>query len=108
MEIDSPRPDSVLIPAGTPAPAGSGSSSAPSGGRIPTHRVRSTFSSWVIDHNRFELKRILGKGSYGSVAEAWDHVTGKRVAVKRIPGVFDAFETAHRIYREVSGHGTAL
>ncbi len=67
----------------------------------PTWRVKPQFASWEIDHNRFEVKRLLGKGSYGSVAEAWDHLTKQRVAIKRIPGVFEVFENAKRIYREV-------
>lgn len=50
---------------------------------------------------RFEVKRLLGKGSYGSVAEAFDHLTNQRVAIKKIPNVFDVFENAKRIYREV-------
>lgn len=67
----------------------------------PTWRVKQQFASWEIDHNRFEIKRQLGKGSYGSVAEAVDHLTGRRVAIKRIPDVFDVFENAKRIFREV-------
>lgn len=63
--------------------------------------MKPQFSTWEIDHTRFEVKRILGKGSYGSVAEAYDHVTKQRVAIKRIPGVFEVFENAKRIYREV-------
>ena len=55
----------------------------------PTWRVKPQFASWEIDHTRFEIKRLLGKGSYGSVAEAIDHLTGQRVAIKRIPGVFE-------------------
>jgi hypothetical protein len=49
----------------------------------------SRFASWEVDHSRFEIKRLLGKGSYGSVAEAVDHLTGQRVAIKKIPGVFE-------------------
>jgi serine/threonine protein kinase len=47
---------------------------------------------------------VSAAGSYGSVAEALDHSTEppRRVAIKRIPNVFDVFENAKRIYREVS------
>ena len=55
----------------------------------PTWRVKPQFASWEVDHTRFEIKRLLGKGSYGSVAEAIDHLTNQRVAIKRIPGVFE-------------------
>lgn len=33
--------------------------------------------------------------------EAKDHLTGRRVAIKKINAVFDVFENAKRIYREV-------
>ncbi len=55
----------------------------------PTWRVKPQFAGWEIDHMRFEVKRLLGKGSYGSVAEAFDHLTNQRVAIKKIPNVFD-------------------
>ena len=66
-----------------------------------TWRVKPQFTNFDIDHNRFEIKRALGKGSYGSVVEAIDHLTGKRVAIKKINAVFDVFENAKRIFREV-------
>lgn len=69
----------------------------------PTWRVKPQFAAWEIDHMRFEVKRLLGKGSYGSVAEAFDHLTNQRVAIKKIANVFDVFENAKRIYREVRG-----
>lgn len=67
----------------------------------PTWTVKPQFAGWEIDHTRFEVKRLLGKGSYGSVAEAIDHLTGARVAIKKIPNIFEVFENAKRIYREV-------
>lgn len=50
------------------------------------------------------IARANFAGSYGSVAEALDHATDppRRVAIKRIPNVFDVFENAKRIYREIS------
>ena len=73
-------------------------------GAAPSWTVPEKFLSWDVDHTRFEMKRVLGKGSYGSVAEALDHATDppRRVAIKRIPNVFDVFENAKRIYREIS------
>lgn len=58
-------------------------------------------AGWEIDHTRFELKRLLGKGSYGAVAEAVDHLTGQRVAIKKVSDVFQVMENAKRIYREI-------
>lgn len=93
----------------------------------PTWRVKPQFAAWEIDHMRFEVssrlgpllqlmlpmappqvKRLLGKGSYGSVAEAFDHLTNQRVAIKKIANVFDVFENAKRIYREVRSYRVIL
>jgi serine/threonine protein kinase len=71
----------------------------------PTWRVPAAFASWDIDHDRFEIKKQLGKGAYGIVAEAFDHLLGKRVAIKRILDIFDVFENSKRIYREVRAAG---
>lgn len=50
----------------------------------PTWRVKPQFAGWEIDHSRFQMQRLIGKGSYGSVAEGIDHLTGKRVAIKKV------------------------
>lgn len=67
----------------------------------PTWRVKPQFASWEVDHTRFEILKLMGKGSYGSVAEAYDHLTHQRVAIKKIHSVFEVFENAKRIYREI-------
>lgn len=67
----------------------------------PTWRVLPQFSNYELDHTRFELRRLLGKGSYGSVVEAIDHLTGQKVAIKKISNVFEVFENAKRIFREI-------
>ncbi len=68
---------------------------------LPTWRVKPQFAAWEVDHSRFEIRRALGKGSYGSVVEAIDHLTGRRVAIKKINDIFGVFENAKRIFREV-------
>jgi serine/threonine protein kinase len=45
--------------------------------------------------------QILGHGSYGEVAKAYDNVTKKHVAVKRMRNVFDQNTDAKRIFREI-------
>lgn len=67
----------------------------------PSWRVKPQFAGWEVDHSRFQLQRLIGKGSYGSVCEGIDHLTGKRVAIKKITAVFDVLENAKRILREV-------
>jgi serine/threonine protein kinase len=89
------------------SPAGAGAmplDTVPTRGYVmppPTFRVKKEFATWDIDHTRFEVKKVLGKGSYGIVAEAFDHLTKKRVAIKKINTIFDVFENSKRIYREV-------
>jgi serine/threonine protein kinase len=45
--------------------------------------------------------QIVGHGSYGEVAKAYDNVTKKHVAVKRMRNVFDQNTDAKRIFREI-------
>lgn len=44
---------------------------------------------------------MIGKGSYGTVCAAIDNLTGEKVAIKRIPNVFDNVADATRILREI-------
>jgi len=61
------------------------------------------FRNWSVG-SRFHIKRFLGRGSYGSVCEAFDKVTKSRVAIKRITDLFEVkvgFATlcaAHRLF----------
>eukprot|EP00927_Polykrikos_kofoidii_P079335 TRINITY_DN76119_c0_g1_i1.p1 TRINITY_DN76119_c0_g1~~TRINITY_DN76119_c0_g1_i1.p1 ORF type:complete len:556 (-),score=70.48 TRINITY_DN76119_c0_g1_i1:70-1683(-) len=51
---------------------------------------------------RYELRQLLGAGAHGTVREAWDQKTQRRVAVKRIEGVYRESETCKRVLREVA------
>lgn len=80
----------------TPKPTGSGS--------IP---LPEDFSDWAVG-DRYELVRILGRGSYGEVAQAIDLVKTAAaggevayVAIKRIQSPFDQQLDAVRLYREI-------
>jgi Protein kinase domain len=58
------------------------------------------FYHWVVG-SRYELIRMLGRGSYGQVAQAkdlWDN--NKLVAIKRIASAFEQEIDAVRLYRE--------
>jgi hypothetical protein len=59
------------------------------------------FSGWNVG-DRYEMIRILGRGSYGEVAQAQDK-SGKYefVAIKRIRNAFEQEVDAVRIYREI-------
>ena len=63
-------------------------------------RVPTAFEGWRLGP-RYRLMQILGHGSYGEVAKAYDNVTKKHVAVKRMRNVFDQNTDAKRIFREI-------
>jgi len=48
------------------------------------------------------LVKLLGSGSYGQVASAVHKPTGKKVAIKKMDGVFDDEIDCKRILREVT------
>ena len=58
------------------------------------------FAKWEVG-DRYRLEKILGHGSYGQVAEAFDTVGKMKVAIKRINNVFDQVIDTKRILREV-------
>lgn len=53
------------------------------------------------ESNRYQIKEIIGKGSYGVVCSAVDKLTGEKVAIKKITNVFDHVSDATRILREI-------
>lgn len=84
----------------TPAP-NKPDSAADSEGRVLT--LSEDFSEWAVG-DRYEMIRILGRGSYGEVAQAVDKYAGRPdayVAIKRILSPFDQEIDAVRLYREI-------
>ena len=57
--------------------------------------------SWHGLPPRYRLVRLLGKGSYGAVAEAFDSKANRKVAIKRIQNIFDHRTGAKRMCREI-------
>lgn len=51
---------------------------------------------------RYEVKQVIGTGSYGSVCEANDKAEGRPVAIKRIGHMFDDLIDCKRILREIA------
>lgn len=51
--------------------------------------------------NRYSIKEVIGKGSYGVVCSAIDNFTGEKVAIKKINNVFEHVSDATRILREI-------
>ncbi|RHY10107.1 hypothetical protein DYB25_011504 [Aphanomyces astaci] len=81
--------------AGPPAAPSASSSSSSS-----SSNMKNSFRSWNVG-TRYRLVRVLGKGSYGQVAEAYDTIGNKRVAIKKINNVFDQEVDCKRLYREI-------
>ncbi|KAI3880355.1 hypothetical protein MKW92_044160 [Papaver armeniacum] len=51
--------------------------------------------------NRYKVEEVIGKGSYGVVASAYDTHTGEKVAIKKINDIFEHVSDATRILREI-------
>eukprot|EP00929_Paragymnodinium_shiwhaense_P050451 TRINITY_DN2538_c0_g2_i1.p1 TRINITY_DN2538_c0_g2~~TRINITY_DN2538_c0_g2_i1.p1 ORF type:complete len:446 (+),score=77.98 TRINITY_DN2538_c0_g2_i1:187-1524(+) len=56
---------------------------------------------WKIPRN-YEVKQLIGTGSYGSVCEAYDHDKKMLVAIKRIGHMFEDLIDCKRILREIA------
>jgi hypothetical protein len=74
---------------------------------LPSLPLPEDFSKWSVG-DRYELVRILGRGSYGEVAQAIDRrkTNGMNgdvayVAIKRIQSPFEQQLDAIRLYREI-------
>lgn len=50
---------------------------------------------------RYEPREGIGSGSFGVVCSALDTTTGEKVAIKKIPKVFDVLTMSKRTYREI-------
>ena len=58
------------------------------------------FSDWEVGPE-YEIHRLVGSGSYGSVAEALHLPTNKRVAIKKMDDIFADSEDCKKMVREV-------
>jgi hypothetical protein len=59
-----------------------------------------SFQDWKVG-DRYQLIRLLGRGSYGEVAQAMDIFAQQLVAIKRITSAFHQGIDALRLYREI-------
>ena len=50
----------------------------------------------------YEVEKIIGIGSYGSVCRAIQRSTGRKVAIKRMQNIFDDEIDCKRILREIT------
>lgn len=89
--VGSPMSAADGTPAGSPA-------------TVPPLAPKAQFSvkgtAFAIEA-RYSFVKALGLGAYGVVCAVSDSVTGKKVAVKKVSGVFDDLTDAKRIIREI-------
>lgn len=64
-------------------------------------KLPKNFDSWHCQ-DKYEIIKQIGVGSYGSVVQAKDKKTGKKVAIKRISQIFDDLVDGKRILREIA------
>ncbi|KAJ0403808.1 hypothetical protein P43SY_003905 [Pythium insidiosum] len=104
--FDNTPTDDSFSAAAAASGATSAQAAAASKHATPTTMPRATplnlrsFAGWNVS-SRYQLVRLLGKGSYGQVAEAYDSVRQKKVAIKRIVNVFEQEIDCKRLYREI-------
>jgi hypothetical protein len=109
LEQQQQLTDGAVTPAPprtTPAPkAKAGTAKPPTTARPKQNQapLSDDFTEWAVG-KRYQLLRILGRGSYGQVAQAVDLQQGRPdafVAIKRIQSPFDQQIDAVRLFREI-------
>mmetsp|Transcript_42867 Transcript_42867/g.41193 ORF Transcript_42867/g.41193 Transcript_42867/m.41193 type:complete len:124 (+) Transcript_42867:46-417(+) len=58
------------------------------------------FADWEVGEE-YECVKLLGQGSYGAVCSAIHKPTNKKVAIKKMDGVFEDEVDCKRILREI-------
>ena len=58
------------------------------------------FADWQVG-NEYEIVKAMGQGSYADVVSAIHKPTGRKVAIKRMKGIFDDEVDCKRILREI-------
>jgi hypothetical protein len=90
--------------AATPAPTKSDAATKTTSNKCRSSNLANDdFHDWNVGE-RYELIRMLGRGSYGEVAQAIDKQAGRPdafVAIKRVTSLFDQQVDAIRLYREI-------
>lgn len=67
----------------------------------PTATMPRPQSEWRIPE-RYEVRQLIGTGSYGHVCEAFDQSEKRAVAIKKIHRVFEDLVDCKRILREIA------
>mmetsp|Transcript_86949 Transcript_86949/g.153985 ORF Transcript_86949/g.153985 Transcript_86949/m.153985 type:complete len:453 (+) Transcript_86949:61-1419(+) len=94
-KVDSGASTEKLKPLGGGAPCGT------TGSGRPKPMLPRTWQGWQVPP-RYEVMKIIGKGSYGSVCQANDNVKNQHVAIKQLKHLFDDLIDCKRILRELA------
>ena len=63
---------------------------------------RGVKKAWSLNPSRYDMKQVIGEGSYGSVYGAGCKITGRSVAIKRSRHVFEELTDCKRMLREIA------
>lgn len=69
--------------------------------RAGVKSLNDKFKDWEVG-DAYVVEKVIGQGSYGQVARATVAATGRKVAIKRMDGIFDDEIDCKRILREVT------
>ncbi|KAF0697044.1 Aste57867_12228 [Aphanomyces stellatus] len=95
------RPSSTLQPNGPTVPSRAPPASQNDVAMLEQQTARMwNFDTWECGP-QYKFVRPMGQGSYGQVAEAYDTIRQKRVAIKRVINVFDRAQDCIRLFREI-------
>eukprot|EP00929_Paragymnodinium_shiwhaense_P000351 TRINITY_DN100597_c0_g1_i1.p1 TRINITY_DN100597_c0_g1~~TRINITY_DN100597_c0_g1_i1.p1 ORF type:complete len:444 (-),score=101.31 TRINITY_DN100597_c0_g1_i1:349-1680(-) len=71
------------------------------GQSAPPHHPLGQAGNWLVPA-RYECKKVIGRGSYGSVSEAYDREKDVTVAIKQMKRIFEDLTDCKRILREMA------
>lgn len=97
----------AAAPSGSASAAAVPPSSSSSAAAAPPAKTFTGYHSFMVNACKFTVDaryqplKPLGRGAYGVVCSAQDKVTGRKVAIKKIPKAFDDLVDAKRILREI-------
>jgi mitogen-activated protein kinase 1/3 len=63
-------------------------------------KKKNEFAGWEVGSD-YKLIKIIGQGSYGSVAESTHTPSGRKVAIKRMDDLFGDEEDCKKMIREM-------
>jgi serine/threonine protein kinase len=63
-------------------------------------KAKKSLEDWAVGE-KYKVNEIIGKGSYATVCEGVNTVTGERVAIKKFINIFRSEMYALRVLREV-------